>query len=438
MADRKIKLKDQLGRVVRLDDGASGATLGKNLYGADGKLLTADQIINQPATKPGPAATIWKLIREIPDNIVKLAALAGKGFAVRRDDGEWALRTLQPGDGIDIANGDGEDGDPTISLEDLPDSGVGALLAITRDAKGRVSATRVATITGTAGQIDVANGDAAAGLPTLRLSDPVLDSLAMAESAVQSVVAGAGISVNNADPQNPIVTATGGGGGGGTVDAIVPGPGVDVDATDPANPIVSVEATVVSGAADGATAVQPADSVTTLSMATARLLGRSAAGAGAVQEIILGTNLSFSGSTLNAAGIGVNSVVAGSNVTVDNTDPANPVVAANLTAARVPNTQSVTSSATVTPTFSNDIVTITAQAAALTLANPTGTAIANLGMVIRIKDNGTARAITYGTQYRPIGVTLPTTTVATKTTYLGLIYNANDTTWDVVAVGTQA
>jgi hypothetical protein len=39
-------------------------------------------------------------------------------------------------------------------------------------------------------------------------------------------------------------------------------------------------------------------------MATARLLGRSIASTGAVEEITLGTNLSFSGGTLNAAGGG--------------------------------------------------------------------------------------------------------------------------------------
>lgn len=112
----------------------------------------------------------------------------------------------------------------------------------------------------------------------------------------------------------------------------------------------------------------------------------------------------------------------------------------NPTAAltRDPNVQSVTSAGTVTPSFDNDLVKITAQAVALTLANPIGTPIAGLGMVIRIKDNGTARAITYGSQYRAIGVTLPTTTVANKVTYLGLIYNADESTWDVVAVGTQA
>jgi len=103
-----------------------------------------------------------------------------------------------------------------------------------------------------------------------------------------------------------------------------------------------------------------------------------------------------------------------------------------------PNIQAVTSSATVTPTFSNDQVNITAQAAALTLANPTGTAVDGWGMSIRIKDNGTARAISFGTQYRALGVTLPTTTVISKTLYLGCIWNAADTKFDVVAVAQEA
>lgn len=102
------------------------------------------------------------------------------------------------------------------------------------------------------------------------------------------------------------------------------------------------------------------------------------------------------------------------------------------------NTQTVTSSATVTPTFLNDIVTITAQATALTLANPTGTPIANTPLFIRIKDNGTARAITFDTQYRSIGVTLPTTTIANKTMYLGMIYNATDTKWDILGYNIEA
>lgn len=106
--------------------------------------------------------------------------------------------------------------------------------------------------------------------------------------------------------------------------------------------------------------------------------------------------------------------------------------------SRSPAIQSVVSAATVTPTFSDDEVIVTAQAAALALANPTGTAIDGLGIVIRIKDNGTARAITFDTQYRAIGVTLPTTTVISKVLYIGMIYNATETKWDVVSVAQQA
>lgn len=48
----------------------------------------------------------------------------------------------------------------------------------------------------------------------------------------------------------------------------------------------------------------PTAAVTTsgLTQATGKLLGRSTAGTGAIEEITLGTNLSFSGTTLNAAG----------------------------------------------------------------------------------------------------------------------------------------
>jgi uncharacterized protein (DUF1330 family) len=110
----------------------------------------------------------------------------------------------------------------------------------------------------------------------------------------------------------------------------------------------------------------------------------------------------------------------------------------NAKASYTPRVQTVASAATVTPTSANDIVTITAQAAALALANPTGTWDEGQSLIIRIKDNATARAITYGTDYRAIGVTLPTTTVLSKTTYLGIIYNSTDTKWDVVGVTTQA
>jgi hypothetical protein len=103
-----------------------------------------------------------------------------------------------------------------------------------------------------------------------------------------------------------------------------------------------------------------------------------------------------------------------------------------------PRVQSVVSAATVTATSLNDLVKITAQAAALTLANPTGTFAEGQALIFRIKDNGTARAITFGANFRAVGVTLPTTTTISKTTYVGCIYNSTDTKFDVIASLTEA
>jgi hypothetical protein len=103
-----------------------------------------------------------------------------------------------------------------------------------------------------------------------------------------------------------------------------------------------------------------------------------------------------------------------------------------------PRVQTVSSSATVTATSTNDIVTITAQAVGLTLANPTGTFAEGQSLIIRIKDNGTARTIAYGANFRAIGVVAPTTTVANKTTYIGCIYNSTDTKFDIVGTCTEA
>ena len=140
-------------------------------------------------------------------------------------------------------------------------------------------------------------------------------------------------------------------GGSTGVASVVAGTGIDVDATDPANPVVDLDAATIASLAlaDSATqpgdlatvatsgayadlagapslgtaaaenvgyfataaqgtladsSVQPADSVTTLNMATDRLLGRSTAGTGAVEEITLGTNLTLTAGVLDAAGGG--------------------------------------------------------------------------------------------------------------------------------------
>lgn len=96
------------------------------------------------------------------------------------------------------------------------------------------------------------------------------------------------------------------------------------------------------------------------------------------------------------------------------------------------------SSATPTPNAdSHDQYQVTALAEAAELQAPSGTPTNGQGLVVRIKDNGTARALTYNSIYREIGVSLPTTTVIGKTIYLGMIYNSADTKWDVVAVAEE-
>ena len=71
----------------------------------------------------------------------------------------------------------------------------------------------------------------------------------------------------------------------------------------------------------------------------------------------------------------------------------------------------------------NDFVVLTAQSEALTIAAPTGTPVEGQKLIIRLKDDGSARGITFNAIFRAIGITLPTTTVASKITYLGLVYN---------------
>ena len=81
-----------------------------------------------------------------------------------------------------------------------------------------------------------------------------------------------------------------------------------------------------------------------------------------------------------------------------------------------------------------DAVTITAQDAAITDVNVTGTPTNFQKLIFRIKDDGTARAITWGDDFKDAGVALPTTTVISKLLTVGFIYNTVATAhWGCVA-----
>jgi hypothetical protein len=103
-------------------------------------------------------------------------------------------------------------------------------------------------------------------------------------------------------------------------------------------------------------------------------------------------------------------------------------------------TKSVSATATtgtLTPdSNTTDIFIASGLTGAVTFAAPTGSPANGQKLLIRIKDNGTARALTWTTSaggYRVIGIVLPTTTVSNKTIYVGCIYNSADSFWDSVA-----
>lgn len=114
-----------------------------------------------------------------------------------------------------------------------------------------------------------------------------------------------------------------------------------------------------------------------------------------------------------------------------------------LALRNIPRVVSVASSTTPTPNANTtDQYELTALAAPATFGSPTGTPLDGQKLIIRFKDDGTARALTWTTgssgSYRPCGVDLPTTTIATKTSYVGFVYNSAAARWDAVAAADEA
>lgn len=108
---------------------------------------------------------------------------------------------------------------------------------------------------------------------------------------------------------------------------------------------------------------------------------------------------------------------------------------------RVSSTASITSP--FTPNSDNfDQYCATAQAGNLTINADSGTPTNGQKLIFRFKDDGTARTLTWTTagtnSFRACGATLPTTTVASKTMYVGCLFNSASSVWDVVAVSLEA
>lgn len=169
-------------------------TVGKSIM-IDPNPVTQEQLtaalaalsVSSSTTPSGFSATLWRLIREVPANIVKLAALATSGLITRKSDGSIITRSIATASSarITVANGDGGAGNPTLDLATLSPSAGGTLQVFTADTYGRISAVNPAVID------DLADVDTSSVAPS--------DGDALTWSSAGS----------------KWVPATGGGGGGG-------------------------------------------------------------------------------------------------------------------------------------------------------------------------------------------------------------------------------
>ncbi len=111
------------------------------------------------------------------------------------------------------------------------------------------------------------------------------------------------------------------------------------------------------------------------------------------------------------------------------------VSATRFTGTSVPRETTTAYTAAPAPNMdTTDFYTITAASGTTTFGVPTGTLDDGRKLMIRIKDNGTARTLAWNAIYRASpDLALPTITVVSKTLYLGFIYNATDTKWDLIS-----
>jgi hypothetical protein len=102
----------------------------------------------------------------------------------------------------------------------------------------------------------------------------------------------------------------------------------------------------------------------------------------------------------------------------------------------------VTVTAGATPAINTDLgnlFTISALGAAITsmTTNLTGTPFDGQIMEVRILDDGTARAITWGASFASGPGTLPTTTILSKWLYVAFQYSSSRSKWMCMAAGSE-
>lgn len=114
MAKKKLQLFGQARAIEIEADATVGAVFGVDLFWPDGRLVTIEDL--QQSQGGGEyASTLWRLVQEIPANVVALEQLAGAGIVVKPADGSLAVRQLEVGDLLTIDHPGGAAGNPRIS-----------------------------------------------------------------------------------------------------------------------------------------------------------------------------------------------------------------------------------------------------------------------------------------------------------------------------------
>lgn len=132
----RVPLHGKPNGYVEIESGATeGAVVGVNVWNQDGTLFVPAA---GSSTDAGGTHTYWRLILEIPPNVVALAGTTTTGLYVITGGGASATRAIQPVAGeTTVSNGNGVAGNPVVGLADVTPTAGGTLQKYGFDAKGR-------------------------------------------------------------------------------------------------------------------------------------------------------------------------------------------------------------------------------------------------------------------------------------------------------------
>lgn len=138
---------------------------------------------------------------------------------------------------------------------------------------------------------------------------------------------------------------------------------------------------------------------------------------------------------ITAAALTIASAVLSGNLTVGGSA----TITGNLVVNGTSRVAAATTASGSTITPSSQVYDVTALAVPATINVPSFTPQNGMSMVLRIKDNGTARALTFASGYSNVsGLDTPTTTVANKLLTIGAIYNSATSKWEIQGINNQA